>query len=147
LLSAEGVARIHQASMRILRELGIDFYDAEAREILKSHGADVRGDTVFFDEELILKYAGMAPRQFTQLARNPQNNVVIGGNQVTFAPVYGCPFVIDLDRGRREATLADFESFVKLAHLSPYIHHSGGRLSSRPTSRCLRATSTWSSAI
>src|SRR5581483_672872 len=128
LLSAEGVARIHQASMRILRELGIDFYDAEAREILKSHGADVRGDTVFFDEELILKYAGMAPRQFTQLARNPQNNVVIGGNQVTFAPVYGCPFVIDLDRGRREATLADFESFVKLAHLSPYIHHSGGTI-------------------
>src|SRR3712207_4208572 len=92
LLSADGVARIHQASMRILRELGIDFYDAEARAILKSHGADVRGDTVFFDEQLILKYVGMAPRQFTQLARNPQNNVEIGGNKVTFAPVYGCPF-------------------------------------------------------
>src|SRR5215217_3585998 len=74
LLSAEGVGRIHQASMRLLREFGIDFYDAEAREILKAHGADVRGETVFFDEDLILKYAGMAPHQFTQLARNPDNN-------------------------------------------------------------------------
>ena len=128
LLNAEGIARIHQASMRILRELGIDFYDAESREILKAHGADVRGDTVFFDEDLIFKYVGMAPQQFSQLARNPENNVVIGGNKITFAPVYGCPFVLDLDRGRREARLEDFENFVKLAYMSPYIHHSGGTI-------------------
>ncbi|HNP72462.1 MAG TPA: trimethylamine methyltransferase family protein, partial [Kouleothrix sp.] len=126
LLRPEGVQRVHDMSMRILGELGIDFYDEEARQILKDHGADVRGETVFFDEQLILKYAGMAPRQFTQLARNPQNNVTIGGNQIVFAPVYGCPFVQDLDRGRREATLADFQNFVKLAYMSPYIHHSGG---------------------
>jgi trimethylamine--corrinoid protein Co-methyltransferase len=126
LLNPEGVQRVHEMSMRILRELGIDFYDDEAREILRAHGADVRGDTVFFDEELLLKYVGMAPSQFTQLARNPQNNVTIGGNNMVFAPVYGCPFVEDLDGGRREATLKDFQNFVKLAYMSPYIHHSGG---------------------
>jgi trimethylamine--corrinoid protein Co-methyltransferase len=128
LLNAEGAQRIHDASMRILGEFGIDFYDEEVRAILKQHGADVRGDTVFFDEALIAKYAGMAPRQFTQLARNPANNVVIGGNKITFAPVYGPPFVQDLDGGRREATLVDFQNFVKLAYLSPYIHHSGGTI-------------------
>jgi trimethylamine--corrinoid protein Co-methyltransferase len=31
-----------------------------------------------------------------------------------------------MDRGRREATLEDFQNFIKLAYLSPYIHHSGG---------------------
>lgn len=128
LLKPAGVQRVHDASMRILRELGIDFYDDEARAILKQHGADVRGETVFFDEELILKYVRMAPSQFTQLARNPQNNVTIGGNQIVFAPVYGPPFVQDLDRGRRDATLADFQNFVKLAYMSPYIHHSGGTI-------------------
>ena len=126
LLNPEGVQRVHEMSMRILRELGIDFYDDEAREILRAHGADVRGDTVFFDEELLLKYVRMAPGQFTQLARNPQNNVTIGGSNMVFAPVYGCPFVEDLDGGRREATLKDFQNFVKLAYMSPYIHHSGG---------------------
>ena len=128
LLSAEGVQRLHDASMRILSEFGIDFYDEEARAILKDHGADVRGDTVFFDEGLIAKYVALAPRQFTQLARNPANSVTIGGNQVVFAPVYGPPFVQDLAGGRREATLADFQNFVKLAYLSPYIHHSGGTI-------------------
>lgn len=126
LLDQEGLERLHHASMRILSEFGIDFYDEEVRDILKAHGADVRGDTVFFDPALIETYVARAPRRFTQLARNPEHNVEIGGNQVVFAPVYGPPFVLDLDRGRREATLADFQNFVKLAYLSPYIHHSGG---------------------
>lgn len=128
LLSADGLDRMHAASMRILSEFGIDFYDAEVRDILKAHGADVRGDTVFFDEALILKYVGMAPHQFTQLARNPANNVLIGGNQVVFAPVYGPPFVQDRDGGRREAKLVDFENFIKLANSTPYIHHQGGTI-------------------
>jgi trimethylamine---corrinoid protein Co-methyltransferase len=126
LLSAEGLERLHQASARILFELGIDFYDDEVRAILREHGADVRGETVFFPPGLVETYVAKAPRSFTQLARNPQNSVQIGGNQVVFAPVYGPPFVQDLEGGRREATLADFQNFVKLAHLSPYIHHSGG---------------------
>ncbi|MEP7189673.1 MAG: trimethylamine methyltransferase family protein [Roseiflexaceae bacterium] len=128
LLNADGMDRLHDASMRILSEFGIDFYDAEVRAILQDHGADVRGDTVFFDEALILKYVGMAPHQFTQLARNPEHNVLIGGNQVVFAPVYGPPFVQDLDGGRREATLVDFENFIKLANSTPYIHHQGGTI-------------------
>ena len=45
---------------------------------------------------------------------------------MVFAPNYGSPFVHDLDRGRRYATLADFENFVKLAYLHPHLHHSGG---------------------
>jgi trimethylamine--corrinoid protein Co-methyltransferase len=69
LLGPEGEQRIHDASMRILRELGIDFYDDEIRQILRAHGADVRGETVFFDEELILTYVRKAPGQFTQLSR------------------------------------------------------------------------------
>ena len=127
-LDEQGLERLHQASMRILSEFGIDFYDAEVRDILRQHGAQVRGDTVFFDAALIEKYVAMAPRQFTQLARNPERSVVIGGDQVVFAPVYGPPFVQDLGGGRREATLADFQNFVKLAYLSPYIHHSGGTI-------------------
>jgi trimethylamine--corrinoid protein Co-methyltransferase len=128
LLNADGLNRLHDASMRILSEFGIDFYDAEVRAILQDHGADVRGDTVFFDEALILKYVGMAPHQFTQLARNPAHNLQFGGNQVVFAPVYGPPFVQDRDGGRREATLVDFENFVKLANSTPYIHHQGGTI-------------------
>jgi trimethylamine--corrinoid protein Co-methyltransferase len=67
-----------------------------------------------------------APREFTQYARNPANNVVIGGKNTVFAPVYGPPFVRDLEGGRRYATIEDFCNFVKLAYMSPSLHHSGG---------------------
>jgi trimethylamine---corrinoid protein Co-methyltransferase len=126
ILSAEGLETIHQASMQILGEIGIDFYDEEALEILREHGARVEGETVYFDEALVLEYVAKAPAQFTQLARNPERNVVVGGNHICFAPVYGPPFVMDMERGRRSATLQDFQNFVKLAYLSPYLHHSGG---------------------
>ena len=43
-------------------------------------------------------------------------------------PAYGPPFVHDLDKGRRYATLTDFEQFTKLAYMSPHLHHSGGTL-------------------
>ncbi len=126
LIDRAGIQRIHDGSMRILSELGIAMYHDEARAVFRAHGARVQGDIVFLDEEVVMKYVQMAPDHFTQLARNPANNVVIGGNQAVYAPVYGPPFVIDLERGRREARLEDFQNFVKLTYLSPYLHHSGG---------------------
>lgn len=127
-LPPAALQRIHDASMRILGELGIDFYDEDARSVLRAHGAKVVGETVFFDEKTVMEWVGHAPPAFTQLARNPANNVRIGGNHAVFAPVYGPPFVVDWERGRREATLEDFRNFVKLAYLSPYLHHSGGTI-------------------
>ncbi len=128
LVNEEALNKIHNASLELLSDVGIDFYDAEARAILQQHGVRLAGDTAHFDREMIAEYIAKAPSQFTQLARNPENNVVIGGNHVCFAPVYGPPFVVDLDRGRREATLEDFRNFVKLTYQCPYLHHSGGTI-------------------
>ena len=128
LVNDEGLEKIHNASLEILSDVGIDFYDDEAQAILKQHGVRLEGDTAFFDREMIAEYVAKAPSQFTQLARNPERNVVIGGNHLCFAPVYGPPFVVDMERGRREATLEDFRNFVKLTYQSPWLHHSGGTI-------------------
>ena len=126
LLDEGGIELIHQKSMEILSEVGIDFYLEEAQQILKGHGVEMRENTAYFEPGLIEEYVSKAPSHFTQLARNPENNLVIGNNRMVFAPVYGPPYVQDMDRGRRQATLEDFQNFIKLAYLSPYIHHSGG---------------------
>ncbi|MFN2111928.1 MAG: trimethylamine methyltransferase family protein [Anaerolineales bacterium] len=136
ILKKDQLELIHGKSLEILGEVGIDFYLEEARQILKEHGARIEGQTAFFTPQLIEKYRKRAPSQFTQLARNPRRNVTIGGDSVVFAPVYGPPFVYDRKHGRRDATLEDFQNFVKLAYLSPYIHHSGGTIvepTDRPT--------------
>ena len=67
-----------------------------------------------------------APQEYVQHARNAERSVRIGGDATVFAPNYGSPFAFDLDQGRRYATIGDFENFVKLAYLSPHLHHSGG---------------------
>ena len=67
-----------------------------------------------------------APKEFTQVARNPERSVIFGGERTIFAPAYGSPFVRDLDGGRRYGTIEDFRNFVKLAYVSPWLHHSGG---------------------
>jgi trimethylamine--corrinoid protein Co-methyltransferase len=126
LVDAERIAMIHDKSMQILEEAGIAFYDEEARQILRNCGARVEGDIAYLDRALIAEYLRHVPRQFTLQARNPANNVVIGGKHMTFLPVYGPPFVRDLAHGRREATLADLQNFIKLTMMTPYLHHQGG---------------------
>ena len=61
-----------------------------------------------------------------QHARNPARSIKIGGDSTVLVPAYGSPFVRDLDKGRRYANIEDFQNFVKLAYLSPSLHHSGG---------------------
>lgn len=89
IVNEEGLDLIHAKSLEILSDIGIDYYDAEAQAVLKAHGVKMVGDTAYFDREMIAEYVAKAPSQFTQLARNPDNNVIIGGNYQCFAPVYG----------------------------------------------------------
>ncbi|MFQ5614807.1 MAG: trimethylamine methyltransferase family protein, partial [Anaerolineae bacterium] len=126
-LSEEGVQTIHRASMRLLAERGVLVIDyPPARETFRANGARVEGETVRIDEDTLMHFVRQAPPSFTQLARNPANNVTFGGRNLVLAPVYGPPFASDLDRGRRKATLQDFQNFVRLAYLAPDLHYSGG---------------------
>ncbi len=127
-LNEEGLSLIEENAETILNEIGIEFRDdAEALAMWREAGADVDGERVRFPRGLCRKLVmDSAPAQFTQHARNPANNVVIGGPNTVTVPAYGPPFVSDLDKGRRYATIEDFQNFVKLAYLSPNLHHSGG---------------------
>jgi trimethylamine--corrinoid protein Co-methyltransferase len=127
-LDEEGLAMMERNADTILQEVGIEFRDEpEALELWKKAGADVKGTRIKFPRGLARSIVQKsAPSQYIQHARNPERNVQIGGNATVFAPVYGPPFVRDLDNGRRYATIADFQNFVKLAYMSPSIHHSGG---------------------
>jgi len=128
-LSEENLLKIEAAADRILAEVGIEFRDDEiALNHWKTAGADVDGLLVKFPPGMLREILKSAPAQFTQHARNPANNVEIGGKSVVFAPAYGSPFVMDLDRGRRFGTIEDFQNFIKLAQSSPNFHHSGGTI-------------------
>ncbi len=114
----------------ILQEIGIDFKDdPETLELFRKQGATIQDERVRFDAGMCRSIIQKsAPKQFIQHARNPARSVVIGGNNTVTVPAYGSPFIRSLDEGRRYATIQDFQNFVKLAYLSPELHHSGGTI-------------------
>jgi trimethylamine---corrinoid protein Co-methyltransferase len=128
-LGPEGIEAIHRASMRLLQEHGMLVVDyPPARDTFRHNGASVDGELVKIDEDTLMHFVRQAPASFTQLARNPANNLPIGGRHTVFAPVYGPPFVADYDRGRRRATIEDFRNFARLTYMAEHLHHAGGTL-------------------
>jgi trimethylamine--corrinoid protein Co-methyltransferase len=114
------VDQIHEASLQILEQIGVEFGWPPALEVLAKGGAKVEGERVFFSPRMVEEQLKKAPSQFRIYARNPEKDVIIGGDHIAFAPGYGAPFVTDLNNGRRKGTLKDFENFVKLIEASPY---------------------------
>ncbi|MGD8429026.1 MAG: trimethylamine methyltransferase family protein [Ectothiorhodospiraceae bacterium] len=127
-LTAEALELIEHNADTVLEEIGIEFRgDEEALALWRDAGAEVEGERVRFPRGLCRSIIQRsAPSEYTQHARNPKRSVRIGGKHTVLVPAYGPPFIRNLDEGRRYATIEDFRNFVKLAYMSPSLHHSGG---------------------
>lgn len=127
ILSEEALQIIEHNAETVLEEIGVAFTDNPAAlDRWREAGADVLDERVRIPRGLARKLCETIPGAYTQHARNPARNVVVGGNSTVLAPVYGPPFVRDADGGRRYATMEDFRNFVKLGYMSKWLHHSGG---------------------
>src|ERR1700716_2476717 len=126
LVSQGGVEALHGQAMNILEEIGVDFLHDRAREIFGKAGMKIDDMRVRFDRDFILETVAKTPATFDLQARTPPRSVVLGGNNVVTAPVYGPPFITDLERGRRGATIEDFNNFDKMAQAIDQIHCAGG---------------------
>jgi trimethylamine--corrinoid protein Co-methyltransferase len=128
MLSEEALTLVEAAADRILEEVGFEIRgDQEAVDLFKAAGAETDGFRIRPPAGLLRQIIQRSsPREFIQHARNPARSVRIGGNATVFSPAYGSPFVTDIEQGRRYGSIEDFRNFVKLAYLSPWLHHSGG---------------------
>lgn len=127
-VSEDELEAIHEASLIILEEIGIDFLHEGAKQLVKAAGADVdpNSNRVRFDRGLVTSMIGLAPRSFTLHARNPARNLKIGGDHVAFCAVASAPNAADRAGGRRPGNMVDYENLIRLGHSLDQVHLWGG---------------------
>jgi trimethylamine---corrinoid protein Co-methyltransferase len=115
-ISADQIEAIHNASMRVLEEIGIDFLDEPARVRLKTAGAHVEAGSqrVRFDRAMVLELVAKTPSEVLLHARNPERNLTFGGNHINFGSVASAPNVSDMDKGRRPGQYEDYCNLLRL---------------------------------
>ena len=104
---------IHDGSMRILEQVGLQIMNDRARALMVEHGAGIDPETgyVRMPREMVLEKISTIPSRFTMHARNPKFNSIFGDNQINFTPVASAPNCSDLDNGRRTGNLKITASF------------------------------------
>ncbi len=126
IISDDQIETIHQRSLDVLEEIGMDVLNKEAISIYAKAGAKVSGDRVRIGRDIVEEALKTPPSEFTFHARNPAHNIRIGGKWIAFAPVGGPPNCSDADRGRRPGTLEDNANFIRLSQFFNCIHTAGG---------------------
>ncbi|ATW27879.1 trimethylamine methyltransferase family protein [Candidatus Formimonas warabiya] len=127
-LKKDQIEQIHETTMNVLEKIGVEFRYGPALDVFAKAGVKVEGQRVFLSRKMVEEQIKKAPGQFTLYARNPEKNVLLGGDSLVFTPGYGSPFITDLDRGKRQGTLEDFHNLAKLSGASPYQDLTGGIL-------------------
>ena len=126
--SEEQIEAIHDASLRILEDIGMDFLHQEALDLLAAGGAEVAAGTqrVRFDRNMVEEIMASVPESFTLHARNPEHNLTIGPQSINFGMVASPPNASDADGGRRTGNFTDYSNLLRLGQVFNIIHFFGG---------------------
>ena len=126
ILDEEKIEALERQVDWLIEDVGIAFRDDPvALDLWRAEGAKLDGDIIRAPADWIRSLCAKAPNKFTQIARNPERSVEIGGDNQVFAPIYGAPFVRDLEGGRRYGDIASFNDLVRLTYMLPSLHHGG----------------------
>ena len=127
-LGDEQIERIIDGALSVLENQGMRFLEPGSRAQLTCDGADVDESSMMvrFDRNLVREKVALAPSEFGLRARNPQHNLLVGGNHVIFVSVGGPAFCSDLDKGRRPGTYAEMCDYLRLIQSLNIVHQEGG---------------------
>ena len=126
-LDDAGIAAIHDGAMRILEEIGIEFLNPEAVEILRKAGCIIEGENVRMGRDFVMEMVGYAPSQFDITPRNPDRKITIGGGHILFGNVSSPPNYWDLESGGAvPGTRETCRNLLKLTQYFNCIHFAGG---------------------
>lgn len=113
-LSPEEIEAIHQASLRILAEIGVVLTEPKSRALLTAAGAAARGTRVLLPPELVEKCITRAGKKTTIRGRGGTTKT-LGDGSLYFHNLGGAREIYDAASGtRRPATLDDVRQSTRL---------------------------------
>jgi trimethylamine---corrinoid protein Co-methyltransferase len=120
---AEACGRAHEATLRVLREIGVEMKHEEARALCAAHGARVDGTRVRLSPEMVAEALAAAPRSFTVGPRGGETAPLrLAQGATYFGTGPDCLFVRDTESGeRRRARLDDVRAAAALAEQLPQL--------------------------
>ena len=113
-LSETDVESIHQATMRILGEIGVILNHAGARQMLMDLGATVKNDRLLLPPELVEDCLAKCPSQVSLIGRGAKSSV-LGDGALHFHNLGGARDIYDPNTNqKRFATLQDLRDATRL---------------------------------
>ena len=121
-LDEDGVERVHQAGLKVMEDIGVEFLNEEALGIFRKAGCKVTDTNVRLGRDFVMEMIGKCPSTFTITPRNPDRKITIGGRNMVFGNVSSPPNTYDLDNGKQVGTRDYFQNFMKLTQYFNCIH-------------------------
>ena len=126
MVSEDELESIHQASLTVLRDTGMDFLHPEALRRWSEAGADVDDQRVRLDPDMVIELVATAPSEFVLHAPDPARHLRMGGRNVAFSAVASPPNVADRAGGRRVGNREDYRRLVMLGEVLNSVSLFGG---------------------
>ena len=124
--SADEIEAIHEASLKVLRDIGIKVLNDEARALYVSAGmTEEDGEIIRFDPDALMEIIAQAPLEVTLFGRGEGREVVIGGNNIGICTTGGTPNFSDIKQGRNPGTLEALDNFCRVSQAFDVIHMIG----------------------
>ena len=123
-LSETDMARIHDAALRALDEIGLADAPPSGVEILTGAGA-VQGDDgrLRFPRALVEDMLAVAAKEITLPGRDAKHDLTLSGNRVHFGTAGAAVHMVDVDgRNYRDSTVWDLHDAARIADQLDNIH-------------------------
>jgi Trimethylamine:corrinoid methyltransferase len=112
----EQLLKVHEASLDLLKKVGISTSSERFRTLLLDNGCIEKGKRILFTQDVIDKGMKTVPAVFNLYGRSDRHQLEIGSKKAYAQTLVGAPSVIDLESGeRRDALVKDLEDMTRLA--------------------------------
>lgn len=116
ILRNEDLDAIHEATLDLMEDYGLQIHGDEAHEIYSAAGCDVdkTTDRVKLPRNLVNDAIEACPEEFTLCGRDPKNDTLVGKKKVAYKNFGTGVFIIDPYTGeRRESTKEDLGNVAR----------------------------------